>query len=147
MKKELREKVWKKYDCKCAYCGEDLQYKKMQVDHMYAKYLGGKDDIQNYNPSCRQCNFYKSTFTIEEFKQQLATISERIQKPFIVRLAMKYGIISFKPFCGKLHYEKIDESLSIANIVGQSEQLKCCILNCKEPRIGKSQYCEFHREM
>ena len=81
----------------------------MQVDHIEAKYLGGKDDIKNYNPSCRQCNFYKSTFSLDQFKQQLATITERIKKPFIVRLAMKYGIISFKPFDGKFYYEKLNE--------------------------------------
>ena len=98
--------IWKKYDCKCAYCGEDLEYKKMQVDHIEAKSLGGKDAIENYNPSCRQCNFYKGTFSLDEFKKRLATINKRIQKPFIVRLAMKYGLISFKPFDGKFYYEK-----------------------------------------
>lgn len=107
MKKEIREIVWKKYDCKCAYCGEDLEYHKMQVDHIEPKYKGGKDDISNYNPSCRQCNFYKSTFNLNQFKQQLHSITERIKKPFIVRLAMKYSIISFKPFDGKFYYEKI----------------------------------------
>lgn len=109
MKKELRETVWNKYNHKCAYCGEDLEYKKMQVDHINAKYLGGKNNIDNYNPSCRQCNFYKDTFSIDGFKKQLATITERIKKPFIVRLAMKYGIISFKPFDGKFYYEKLNK--------------------------------------
>lgn len=118
MKKELREKIWKKYDCKCAYCGEDLEYKKMQVDHIEAKSLGGKDDIENYNPSCRQCNFYKGTYSLDEFKKRLATINKRIQKPFIVRLAMKYGLISFKPFDGKFYYEKRNEQLPIHNISG-----------------------------
>ena len=107
--KEVRLAVFLKYNKRCAYCGEDLEYKKMQVDHIEAKYLGGKDDIKNYNPSCRQCNFYKGTFNLDGFKQQLATITERIKKPFIVRLAMKYGIISFKPFDGKFYYEKLNE--------------------------------------
>ena len=79
----------------------------MQVDHIEPVYLGGKDNINNYNPSCRECNFYKGTFKIEEFKQRLTTMTERIKKPFIVRLAIKYGIISFKPFDGKFYYEKI----------------------------------------
>ena len=43
MKKELRLKVWNKYGCKCAYCGEYLEYKKMQVDHIESKYLGGTE--------------------------------------------------------------------------------------------------------
>ena len=109
MKTELRKKVWTKYDCKCAYCGEALEYKEMQVDHIEPKFLGGANDTGNYNPSCRQCNFYKSTFSLDQFKGQLATITERIKKPFIVRLAIKYGIISFKPFDGKFYYEKLNE--------------------------------------
>ena len=109
MKKELREKVWNKYNCKCAYCGEDLEYKKMQVDHIEPRYLGGENDIKNYNPSCRQCNFYKGTFSLDQFKQQLATITERIKKPFIVRLALKYGIISFKTFGGRFYFEKMND--------------------------------------
>lgn len=106
MKKSVREEVWKKYDCKCAYCGEELPYNKMQVDHIHAQHLGGKDNIENYNPSCRQCNFYKSTLSIEVFRSQLKTIIERVKKPFIVRLAIKYGMISFPEWNGKFHFEK-----------------------------------------
>ena len=105
MNKEERTKIWNKYGCRCAYCGEDLEYKKMQADHICAKYLGGKNNIENYNPSCRQCNFYKSTFSIEEFKGQLKTITERIKKPFIVRLAMKYGMIKFPEWNEKFYFE------------------------------------------
>jgi hypothetical protein len=106
MKTELREKVWKKYNCKCAYCGEDLEYNKMQVDHIESKCLGGSNEFDNYNPSCRQCNFYKGIFSLDEFKRQLFKIEERIKKQFIVRLALKYNIISFKNFDGKFYYEK-----------------------------------------
>jgi 5-methylcytosine-specific restriction endonuclease McrA len=103
--KENRLVVFLKYGKCCAYCGEDLEYKKMQVDHIEPKHLGGKDEMENYNPSCRECNFYKSTYSIDKFKKQLSTITERIKKPFIVRLALKYGIISFKPFDGKFYFE------------------------------------------
>ena len=106
MQEKLREKVWSKYNCKCAYCGNDLEYKKMQVDHIEAKSLGGKNEVENYNPSCRDCNFYKSSFSIEAFRNQLMTITDRIKKPFIIRLAIKYNIISFKPFDGKFYFEK-----------------------------------------
>jgi 5-methylcytosine-specific restriction endonuclease McrA len=109
MTKEERKKVWNKYNKRCSYCGEELDYKKMQVDHIKPKYLGGKDEIENYNPSCRECNFYKGTFNIDGFRQNLKTIIERIRKPFIVRLAMKYNIISFKPFDGKFYYEKLNK--------------------------------------
>jgi 5-methylcytosine-specific restriction endonuclease McrA len=120
MDKEIRKKVWNKYGCKCAYCGEDLEYKNMQVDHIIPKLhfeFGVKNDIPNYdmndfrnlNPSCRQCNFYKGTFTIDGFKHQMSTIIERIKKPFIVRLAMKYNIISFNTFDGEFYFEKFNK--------------------------------------
>ena len=49
--------------------------------------------IDNLLPSCRMCNFYKSTFTLEEFRKNLETLHERLRKPFIYRLALKYGLI------------------------------------------------------
>ena len=91
-------------------CGCDLEYNKMQIDHIEAKFLGGKDDIENYNPSCRQCNFYKETLDVDGFKEKLSSIIERIKKPFIVRLAIKYGIVSFKPFNGRFYYEDFNEN-------------------------------------
>ena len=112
IKKSDRLLVWNKYNCKCAYCGNDLDYKKMQVDHIHPKDKGGEDDIDNYNPSCREDNFYKSTFTIDEFRERLMTIQDRIKKPFIVRLALKYGIISFKPFDGVFYFEKADKLMN-----------------------------------
>ncbi len=104
--KEIRMAVFEKHNGHCAYCGELLEYKKMQVDHIDAKYLGGANDIENYNPSCRGCNFYKGTFTIEGFRQQLSTLHERFEKIFIVKMAIRYGILKYKPFDGKFYFEK-----------------------------------------
>jgi 5-methylcytosine-specific restriction endonuclease McrA len=53
MKRELREKVWKKYDGKCAYCGIYL-VKGWNVDHIKSKIFGGTNDLDNLNPSCKQ---------------------------------------------------------------------------------------------
>lgn len=106
MKKEIRIQVWQKYDCCCAYCGEPLHYKEMQVDHILPIKRGGKDEIENCNPSCRQCNFYKSDFTLEEFREQMKTLHERITKPFISRLGIKYGIVQITPFDGVFYFEK-----------------------------------------
>lgn len=119
MKKDIRQKVWKKYDCKCAYCGNDLKYDKMEVDHKIPLYrnhsdeellkmniVRGTNEFKNLLPSCKQCNFYKGTFTIEVFRKQMDTILDRLKKPFIVRLAIKYRLISFNPFDGLFYFEK-----------------------------------------
>ena len=99
MKKEIRGKVYKKFDGHCAYCGEEIEYKKMQVDHMKPKLhtwsnseidrhnrnvqnlidrnvktkariiVRGSDDIENLFPACRRCNYHKSSLTIEGFRE------------------------------------------------------------------------------
>lgn len=34
IKKDIREQVHKKYDYKCGYCGDNIKYNEMQVDHI-----------------------------------------------------------------------------------------------------------------
>lgn len=93
--KQIREQVYQKYNGHCAYCGCKLEYKNMQVDHVVAVYgHNGSNDINNLMPSCRMCNFYKSTFSIEVFRKHLETLHEKLQKSFIYRLALKYGLIT-----------------------------------------------------
>ena len=93
--KNIREQVYRKCNGHCAYCGCKLEYKNMQVDHVISVYGNdGSNDVENLMPSCRMCNFYKSTFTLEEFRKNLETLHERLRKPFIYRLAMKYGLIA-----------------------------------------------------
>ena len=98
-----RMKVWQKYNGHCAYCGCEITLEEMQVDHMESiyrhekDYIAGKaeylDDIKNYMPACRMCNFYKMTYTPEQFRQRLQTMTERLEKQFIYRLAKKYGTV------------------------------------------------------
>lgn len=94
--KKQREQIYNKYNGRCAYCGQKIEYKEMQVDHIKAKYLGGEDRIENYVPSCKLCNFYKSTLDIEEFRKRIETIPQRLNRIFIFRLAVKYGLIEIK---------------------------------------------------
>lgn len=133
---ERRKRVWRKYDKRCAYCGKELEYKDMQVDHLVPKYAfeylereierKGKpeklreefeqrygidclsmDDPRNLMPSCRSCNHYKSTFDLDGFREQMATIHERIKKDYITRVGLDYGIVELKPFDGKFYFEKL----------------------------------------
>lgn len=118
IKKEVRYQVWEKYGKKCAYCGCDLEYKEMQVDHILAVTRKIKEshefkdhnDIENLNPSCRGCNYYKDTFTIEQFRSVMLTLHERVSKPFIFRLAQKYKMVEIKPFDGKFYFEKTSKT-------------------------------------
>ena len=107
--KKVRQKVYEKYDGHCAYCGKKIEYKDMQVDHIKSHYLEGSDELENYNPSCRQCNFYKGTMSIEDFRVQLTKLRERLQKVYIYRLSTAYGLIEEKENTIQFYFEKVNE--------------------------------------
>lgn len=111
IQKKIREQVYKKYNGHCAYCGCQLEYKDMQVDHVISVYGNdGSNDLDNLMPSCRMCNFYKSTFSIEVFRKNLLTLHERLQKTFIYRLALKYGLVSEHKSNVVFYFEKEKEN-------------------------------------
>ena len=115
--KKTREEVYKKYDGHCAYCGKEIEIKEMQIDHMHPKAYGesyarmvGKvelESIENYMPSCRSCNHYKRALSFEGFRKQMLTLHERIEKIYIVKVAIDFGLLILKPFDGKFYFEKI----------------------------------------
>ena len=78
--KDVRRKVYEIHDGHCAYCGKEIDIKDMQVDHIQSVYLGGADEIANYRPACRSCNFYKSTMSIERLREELGRIARAARK-------------------------------------------------------------------
>lgn len=107
---KICKQVYEKYNRHCAYCGCKLEYKDMQVDHVISVYgKDGSNDINNLMPSCRMCNFYKSTFPVEVFRKRLETLHERLRKPFIYRLALKYGLIQENQKHIKFYFEELEE--------------------------------------
>ena len=119
-----RRLVYEKYGHHCAYCGCELEYKDMQVDHiesvcLYNDYYQRKtldelNEIENLMPSCRQCNFYKSTGDIEYLRKRISDeLIRNLRKPFDYRLALKYGLIEehFKPI--EFYFESFESSEQI----------------------------------
>lgn len=107
--KHIRMQVYKKYNGRCAYCGCELEYKDMQVDHINSVYWhNGQSSIENYNPACRMCNFYKSTYTVEKFRENIQTLHDRLDKNFIYRLAKKYGVVKENTDRILFYFEKGD---------------------------------------
>jgi hypothetical protein len=74
---------------------------------MTDKELNGLD---NFLPSCRQCNCYKSTFDLEEFRDRLtSTMMENLRKEFSYRLAVKYGLVEEHVQPVQFYFEKLEE--------------------------------------
>jgi 5-methylcytosine-specific restriction endonuclease McrA len=106
-----RKEVYDKYNGKCAYCGCDITLEQMQIDHLVPLYrnnsdkqlnewgkIRGTDEIENLMPSCRSCNHYKSTFSLEEYREQLMLLRERLNKQHkIYSTSKRYRLIEEKP--------------------------------------------------
>lgn len=126
--KKVRQEVYNKYNGHCAYCGREIKYNEMQVDHMtafaqewYANKQkreevsqmindGSIDSIDNLMPACRACNFYKSCNDVEGLRYRIQTeLEHTCRSTFQTRLAMQYGMIEYKPWDGKFYFEKIDK--------------------------------------
>ena len=106
LSKNMRREVYEMYGGHCAYCGREIDIKDMQVDHVQSVKLGGADEIANYRPACRSCNFYKSTMSIERLREELGRIVGRLEKLFIFRLAIAYGLIEFTGKPIKFYFEE-----------------------------------------
>ena len=107
-KKINRQEVYGKCDGHCAYCGKEITFKQMQVDHIKPLYRNdnvvtleswgverGTDDIDNLLPSCARCNRWKSTFSLEMFRKEIELQIERLNNyNNNYRMAKDYGLIS-----------------------------------------------------
>ncbi|WP_290932804.1 HNH endonuclease signature motif containing protein [Fibrobacter sp.] len=104
--KKTRKIVYEKYGGRCAYCGQPIEMKDMQVDHIVPIARGhsdalmkadnmerGTENIDNYNPACRACNFRKGMLDIEEFREALMHGIDVLERNFTYRLMMRYGLI------------------------------------------------------
>ena len=113
-KGEKRQAVYDKYSGHCAYCGKQIEYKDMQVDHItpQRRYADKKiaDRLENLNPSCRRCNHYKRTCDLEGFRELIMTLHNRIRKQYLNKVAEDYGIVEVKEWDGKFYFERGGEA-------------------------------------
>ena len=94
LSKAERIYIYDKCNHRCAYCGCDLEYKDMQVDHVQPLRCGGADELSNMLPACRSCNHYKATLTVEKFRKHIEGIPERLNRdsiPFTV--GKRFGVV------------------------------------------------------
>jgi len=129
MKKHVREKVYNKFNGRCAYCGHEIEYKDMQVDHVMCKanfemYIKNNykipdflthlkidqvNHIDNLFPSCRYCNKRKDTFSLETFRSELQEQLNRTNKYCATyRMAKRYGQVQETPEPIMFYFEKVN---------------------------------------
>ncbi len=115
-----RVDVYNKCSGHCAYCGKDITIKEMQVDHVKPLYrnddvktltvLGverGDDSFENLLPSCARCNKWKSTFSLENFRNVVQTSIDRLGRDTPnFRLARDYGLLNITENKVIFYFEK-----------------------------------------
>jgi len=76
----------------CAYCGCEITLSEMQVDHVMPLRKGGPDTLENMLPACRSCNHYKSTLTVQQFRDTVERMPYRLMKNNATfRNAVRFG--------------------------------------------------------
>ena len=115
---KTRENVYEKCNGHCAYCGVEISMSEMQVDHViplkfaevYKEHQGTNlNAIENLMPSCRSCNHYKSSLTVEKFRQALEKIPDVLQRDSATyRTAVRFGIIEPRPQKVSFYYELLE---------------------------------------
>jgi 5-methylcytosine-specific restriction endonuclease McrA len=116
LSKTEREAIYNKTDGHCAYCGEAIELKAMQADHvapiefdgLIEKYGNDPNNIDNLLPSCRSCNYIKSSMTLEKFRQRISGWIDVLQRDSVTfRNASRFKIIIPNPHAIQFYFEQI----------------------------------------
>lgn len=78
---KLRQEIIKRDNSICQYCGHQANDNgfDLHIDHIKARFEGGKDTPENLVASCNRCNTLKSCFTLEQFRERIISkLNERI---------------------------------------------------------------------
>lgn len=107
---EKRKTIYEKFNGHCAYCGKEIEYTDMQVDHITPLRLGGKDDIDNMFPSCRRCNHYKRGNSLEGFRTAIEAIPIKLFRDnYIYKVGIDYGLLPTGKQSIKFYFEQVQE--------------------------------------
>lgn len=104
-----RRTVYNKMGGHCAYCGEDLSFEDMQVDHILPVWNGkDRDVLENMLPSCRSCNHYKRGNTLEGWRRILEATPATLERDcYTYRQAVRFGLVSPTPKRVVFYFEKV----------------------------------------
>ena len=132
--KSKREAVYRKYDGHCAYCGREIAYKNMQVDHFQPLRAwgiedAGTDDLDNLMPACRMCNHYKRANSLETFRRYIEEIPRKLHDNYIYKVGIVYGEIAEQAHPVKFYFEQQEAMIDDAPTADVAPVVRC--MDCK----------------
>lgn len=102
-----KQAVFAKFNKHCAYCGIEISFSEMQIDHAYPlnpQSPAGITDpeklnhISNLLPACRDCNRFKSNRSVEEFREYVAALQNQLfRNSSQARFLLRMGMLSIQP--------------------------------------------------
>jgi 5-methylcytosine-specific restriction endonuclease McrA len=129
MNKQL---IYNKFNGHCAYCGAEITIKEMQIDHiipqnLFKQYVHNKfqipyfldhltesdvNHIDNLFPSCRSCNNYKNSNSLEYFRKMLnIMLNEKHEYLFKskskMQIAINMGCLEISKWNGIFYFETL----------------------------------------
>lgn len=122
---EMRERVYQKFNGHCAYCGKEIDYKDMQLDHLIPQCIlennkhqdlwDKVETFENYMPSCRRCNHYKRGNSLETFREMIRTIPQKLMRDnYIYKVASDFRIVPIQsPQEIEFYFEKVDDEFNL----------------------------------
>ena len=81
---EIRERIYREYNGTCALCGHRIKYDDMTLDHIVPLVMGGADNVNNLQCTCRTCNMFKGSILPEDFEEHITDI-------FMYQMEKKHG--------------------------------------------------------
>ena len=104
-----RKRIHESCNGMCAYCGCELRYEDMQIDHIMPLINGGMDVIENMLPACRCCNHRKGSENLERYRQSVSDFPKVLNRDSVTyRNAVRYGLIIPNPHTIVFHFEKLE---------------------------------------
>lgn len=111
LSRQERLQVYEKCNGHCAYCGCELPFKDMQVDHIIPLALINDDKSEtflNYLPACRSCNHYKSAMSLETFRRMIERMPDVLMRDSVTyKNAVRFGLVTPTPHKVEFYFEKL----------------------------------------
>lgn len=142
--KAERQEVYDKCGGHCAYCGCELKFKDMQVDHVVPmarcflynhepKTAEEVDVMSNYLPACRSCNHYKGTSTLENFRKNIERFPQVLMRDSVTyKNAVRYRLAIPNAHKVVFYFEKLERGGHPSDEQKESELLEMLNMCAKD---------------
>ena len=111
-----RQRIYKKFGGRCAYCGQPIEFKHMQVDHYWPQFLAhqqpGVDNnrFENLMPSCHKCNNHKHGMRPETWRSELQRQVSMLRKNSQFDRALRFNQIAVDEKPVRFYFEQYEDA-------------------------------------